>query len=168
MVQITLTTWDDRLCRLLEPNVCPTSARLEALRQFQQAGVPTVVWICPILPFLNDTAENLSGLLQGCAETGVKGIVYFGAGVTLREGNREYFYAQLDRLFPGLKEKYIRTYGSAYELLSPADRELTPLLHTFCEKHGMLHRQEDVFRFLHTLREESPQGEQLSLLDGLL
>ena len=101
VVQITLTTWDDRLCRILEPNVCPTSARLEALRQFQQAGVPTVVWLCPLLPFLNDTAENLLGILQGCAETGVKGIVYFGAGMTLREGSREYFYAQLNRHFPG-------------------------------------------------------------------
>lgn len=84
--------------------------------------MPTVVWLCPILPFLNDTAENLSGILRGCAEAGVKGIVYFGAGVTLREGSREYFYAQLDRHFPGLKERYIRTYGDAYELLSPADR----------------------------------------------
>lgn len=167
VVQMTLTTWDDGLCRILEPNVCPTSARLEALRAFQQAGVPTVVWLCPILPFLNDTAENLSGILQGCAEAGVKGIVYFGAGVTLREGSREYFYAQLDRHFPGLKERYIRTYGDAYELLSPADRELSPLFHAFCEEHGMLHRPEEVFRFLHTLREEAPAGEQMSLLDGL-
>lgn len=167
VVQMTLTTWDDGLCRILEPNVCPTSARLEALRAFQQAGVPTVVWLCPILPFLNDTAENLSGILQGCAEAGVKGIVYFGAGVTLREGSREYFYAQLDRHFPGLKERYIRTYGDAYELLSSADRELSPLFHAFCEEHGMLHRPEAVFRFLHTLREEAPAGEQMSLLDGL-
>ena len=97
----------------------------------------------------------------------MKGIVYFGAGVTLREGSREYFYAQLDRHFPGLKERYIRTYGDAYELLSPADRELSPLFHTFCEEHGMLHRPEEVFRFLHTLREEAPAGEQMSLLDGL-
>ena len=164
-MQITLTTWDDRLCRILEPNVCPTSARLEALRQFQQAGVPTVVWLCPLLPFLNDTVENLLGILQGCAETGVKGIVYFGAGMTLREGSREYFYAQLNRHFPGLKERYLRAYGNAYELLSPSDGELTPLFHSFCEAHGILHRPENVFRYLRTLQEEQPLGDQLRFFD---
>ena len=119
VVQMTLTTYDEDLCRILEPGVCTTARRVEALKAFQRCGVPTVVWLCPILPFLNDTPENILAIVDACAEAGVKGIINFGMGVTLREGNREYFYAQLDRYFPGLKQRYIRAYGNAYELPSP-------------------------------------------------
>ena len=113
VVQITLTTYDEGLCRLIEPNVSTTAQRIAALRAFQEAGIPTVVWLCPILPFINDTEENIRGLLDACIDTGVKGILNFGMGVTLRSGDREYFYSQLDRKFPGVKERYIRTYGNA-------------------------------------------------------
>ena len=103
VVQMTLTTYDETLCRKLEPNVSTTRERFEALKILQQEGIPTVVWLCPILPFINDTEENLVGILNYCAEAKVYGIVNFGMGMTLREGNREYFYRRLDRLFPGLK-----------------------------------------------------------------
>ena len=109
VVQMTLTTYDEELCRKLEPNVSTTKARFEVLKQLRDAGIPTVVWLCPILPFINDTQANISGLLDYCIEAKVYGIICFGMGVTLRDGNREYFYRQLDKSFPGLKEKYIRT-----------------------------------------------------------
>ena len=112
VVQMTLTTYDDRLCRILEPGVCVTSQRIAALKAFRDAGVPTIVWLDPILPFLNDTRENIDGILYACIDAGVKGVLCFNMGLTLRSGNREYFYAQLDRHFPGLKERYIRTYGN--------------------------------------------------------
>ena len=118
VVQITLTTANDTLCKIVEPNVCPTSHRVEVLRECQKRGIPTVVWICPILPYINDSIENLHTLLNYCKETDVKGIINFGMGLTLREGNREYFYAQLDKHFPGLKETYIKTYGNSYEIPS--------------------------------------------------
>lgn len=164
VVQMTLTTLDDELCRLIEPKVSVTSQRLQALKSFRDAGVPTVVWLCPILPFLNDTRENIEGILASCVEAGVKGVLCFNMGLTLREGNREYFYAQLDRLFPGLEERYIRTYGNQYVINSPRNEELMRLFHETCEKAGMLHHVEEIFPYLHTFEEAQP-ALQLSLFD---
>ena len=160
VVQMTLTTRDEALCRILEPNVSTTSERIGALRAFRDAGIPTVVWLCPLLPFLNDTPENLRGIVESCAEAGVKGILNFGMGLTLREGSREYFYAQLDRHFPGLKERYIRAYGNAYEIPSPRSRELNDLFHNLCRQYGIWDDNRRIFQFM----EEFPQQkDQLSL-----
>lgn len=119
VVQMTLTTADEALCRKIEPNVSATLERARALRTLADAGIPTVAWLTPILPFINDTPENLLSVLRLLKDAGVRGVIFFGAGLTLREGSREYFYAQLDRLFPGLKERYVRTYGLRYEIPSP-------------------------------------------------
>ncbi|MBQ4321426.1 MAG: radical SAM protein [Oscillospiraceae bacterium] len=157
VVQMTLTTYDEDLCRILEPNVCTTKRRYETLCAFRDAGVPTVVWLSPILPFINDTEENLRGILRYCFDAGVKGIITWGMGVTLRDGDREYFYAALDRHFPGMKERYIRTFGNAYECDSPENPRLMEIFRTECEKHGVLHRLEDVFAYLREIPEESGQ-----------
>ena len=157
VLQISLTCMDDALSRLIEPNVCPTSRRMEVLREFQKAGVPRVVWFCPILPFLTDTEENIRGILEACRETGVKGIIWYGPGLTLREGDREYFYANLDRKFPGLKEEYIRRYGNAYEVMSPDGETLNRMFHGFCEQHGIWHDNDQIFSWLQTLEEPEPQ-----------
>lgn len=157
VVQMTLTTHDDALCRILEPNVSVTSERVAALKTFRDAGIPTVVWLSPILPWLNDTRENIEGILQSCMEAQVKGILCFNMGVTLREGDREYFYAQLDRYFPGLKERYIRTYGNRYELNSPRNAELMALFHDTCEQAGMMHDVRQIFTYLHTYEEKDDQ-----------
>lgn len=162
VVQITLTTYDEELCKKIEPNVCTTKERLHVLQELQKAGIPTVVWLCPILPFINDTEENIQGILRSCTEMGVRGVICFGMGLTLRDGNREYFYRQLDRLFPGMKEKYIKTYGVQYEINSPRNKELMALFHKFCEEHGMLHDNGQIFEYLHTF-EEKNAGVQLSL-----
>ena len=162
VVQMTLTTKDETLCRLIEPHVSTTAERIAALKAFRDAGIPTVVWLDPILPFVNDTRENIVGLLRDCIDAGVKGVLCFNMGLTLREGNREYFYAQLDRKFPGLKEWYIRTYGNAYEINSPHNRELMKLFRETCENHGILHDQNQIFRYLYTFEEKTGQ---LSLFD---
>ena len=161
VVQMTLTTMDDELCKLIEPNVCPTSRRIQVLKEFRRAGIPTVVWLCPILPWLNDTPENIRGIVEACAEAGVKGIVCFGMGLTLREGSREHYYTQLDRKFPGLKERTIRTYGSAYELRSAHDRELSELFHRLCAKYGIWHDNDRIFQWMSRLEEP----EQLRFLE---
>ena len=163
VVQMTLTTWEESLCRILEPNVSITAERFAALMKLKEAGIPTVVWLCPILPFLNDTAENINRLLDCCEQAGVRGIVHFGMGVTLRQGNREYFYRQLDRHFPGLKERYISTYGNAYVLESPNSRELLELLHRRCRDAGILHDNPSVFRYLQEMEIKQPQ--QMSLYE---
>lgn len=157
VVQMTLTTFDDDLCRILEPNVCVTSRRIDVLKQFRDAGIPTVVWLCPILPFINDTRENILGILNACGEAGVQGIIQFGMGLTLREGNREYFYEKLDRHFPGLKQRYIEAYGNAYELPSPRYGELMELFHGACEKLGIWHDNDRVFSFLSNFEKKDVQ-----------
>lgn len=165
VVQMTLTTADDALCRILEPNVPPTSARVEALKQLHQAGIPAVVWLCPVLPFLNDTPENIRGIVERCADAGVKGIIQFGMGLTLREGNREYYYRALDRHFPGLKERYIRTYGYSYSLPSPREGELLELFHSLCGEKGIWHDNTRIFQYLNTF-ETRESAQQLSLFSG--
>ena len=155
VVQMTLTTYDEDLCRKLEPGVCTTKARFEVLKTLRDSGIPTVVWLCPILPFLNDTPENINGILDYCEEAQVKSIICFGMGVTLRAGNREYFYRQLDRHFPGLKTEYIRRYGDAYMLDSPRSRELMGLFHRRCQSAGILHDNDRIFQYLSQFEEKT-------------
>lgn len=164
VVQMTLTTYDEELCRKIEPNVSTTAERYEVLKQMRDAGIPTVVWLTPVLPFINDTDENISGILDMCIEAKVYGIICFGMGLTLREGNREYFYKQLDRKFPGLKEKYIEKYGNRYMIDSPNNAYLMDLFHRKCEANGIVHNNDDIFSYLHKF-EDKTMGEQLSLWD---
>ena len=163
VVQMTLTTYDDDLCAIIEPNVCNTRRRIEVLEELQKRKIPTVVWLTPILPFLNDTEENIRSILEECARVGVRGVMCFDMGLTLREGNREYYYAALDRYFPGLKQKYIQTYGNAYELPSPHAGTLMRLFQNLCIQYGMLYETDAVFRYLG----EFPEAyEQLSIFDA--
>lgn len=157
VVQITLTTYDEDLCKIIEPNVCTTKRRIEVLEIMRERGIPTVVWLTPILPYINDTEENVAVILDACVRTGVKGIMCFDMGLTLREGDREYYYAALDKYFPGLKEKYIRQYGNAYELPSPNRDRLMELFQETCKRNNMLYRPEDCFAFLHTFPEKYEQ-----------
>lgn len=161
VVQMTLTTCDEALCRIVEPNVVTTRRRVEALLELQKAGIPTVVWLTPLLPFINDTEANVRGLLAYCAEAGVKGILTFGAGMTLRNGDREYYYQKLDEHFPGLKQRYIQTYGNAYELQSPDAPRLHGLMRDFCAERGILFCADTVFEYLSTLE---PKAEQTTFL----
>lgn len=162
VVQITLTTYDDELCSILEPNVCNTKCRIEVLEMMQERGIPTVVWLTPILPFINDTKENISAILNECARTGVKGVIDFGMGLTLREGDREYYYEALDKHFPGMKERYIKQYGNAYELPSPNSKELRALFQDICEKNGILSTPDECFRYMSDLPDKYTQ---ISLFD---
>lgn len=162
VVQMTLTTCDDQLCRILEPNVCATSERVKVLEIMRMEGIPTIVWMTPILPFINDTQENIAGLTGYCVKAGVHGILTFGMGLTLRQGDREYYYEQLDRHFPGMKERYIRTYGNAYVLTSPRQRELMGILGGACRKAGILSTPDRCFDYLQEFQDKQAY-EQLSL-----
>lgn len=164
VVQMTLTTYDEKLCRILEPNVCTTKRRAEVLNIMRDNNIPTVVWLDPILPFINDTEENLRGILSYCGEAKVHGIICFGMGLTLREGNREYFYQKLDEHFPGLKEKYQKKYGLSYEVSSVHNKELMRIFCDFCNSHGIESNVNKNFAYLHEF-EDKQAGEQLSLFD---
>lgn len=148
VVQMTLTTYDDSLCKIVEPNVCSTKRRIQVLEEMRERGIPTVVWLTPILPFLNDTEENIAAILEECVRVGVKGIVCYNMGLTLRDGDREYYYAALDKYFPGMKEKYRKRYGNAYELPSPNAGNLMKILYEICSKNEILSKPEECFRYI--------------------
>jgi len=141
VVQMTLTTLDENLCQLLEPNVSTTRERVTALKTFRSEQIPTVVWLGPFLPFINDSEANIQGILNYCHEAGVKGVVCFGIGMTLREGNREYFYEKLDQHFPGIKEKYIQSFGNSYNIASWNYQKKLKMVQDFCKKHGILYHE---------------------------
>ena len=162
VVQMTLTTYDDDLCKIVEPNVCNTKRRIEVLEEMKKRGIPTMVWLTPILPFINDTKENITAILNECVRVGVKGVIDFGMGLTLRDGDREYYYAALDKHFPGMKERYIKTYHNAYELPSPNAKELTEIFQKICRENKILSTPDECFRFMSELPDHY---QQLSLLN---
>ncbi len=162
VVQMTLTTYDDALCSIIEPNVCNTKRRIEVLMEMRERGIPTVVWLTPVLPFINDTVENITAILNECVKAGVRGVVDFGMGLTLREGDREYYYAALDKHFPSLKEKYIERYGNAYELPSPNAKQLREAFESICRENGILSCPEDCFRYMYEMGEKY---QQISIFD---
>lgn len=157
VVQMTLTTADDGLCRIVEPNVCPSSERVRVLKMLRENDIPTVVWLCPILPYINDTKENIVGIVEMCADAGVKGIVNFGMGLTLREGNREYYYSCLDRAFPGLSAVYRKKYGSSYEVPSPDNDKLMEIFTAECRRHGIISDASECFDYLRAFPEDDSQ-----------
>lgn len=162
VVQMTMTTYNEELCKIIELDVSTTRERFDALLQFKKAGLPTIVWLTPILPFINDTEENIRGILDYCIEAGVKGIICFGMGVTLRDGNREYFYRALDKHFPGIKNKYLKTYGNAYNLPSPDNERLLQLFRKLCKENGIMYHTQECFQYLYEFPEKYTQ---MSLFD---
>lgn len=164
VVQMTLTTYDEGLCQKLEPHVCTTRERVKVLKVMREHGIPTVVWLSPILPFINDTEENIAGIVDLCGEAGVYGILCFDMGLTLREGNREYFYEQLDKHFPGLKERYIRTYGNQYQIPSPNRKKLFELFYKKCREYGIETNMEKIWEYLYYF-EEKQDCEQMNLFE---
>lgn len=162
VVQITLTTYDENLCKIIEPNVSTTKERFEVLEIMRDNNIPTVVWLDPILPFINDIEDNLRGILNYCIKAKVYGIICFGMGLTLRDGNREYFYTKLDEHFPGLKQKYHKKYGLSYEIRSDNNEKLMSIFYEECKKHSIVCSNNEIFKYLCTL-EDKQQVEQLSL-----
>ena len=164
VVQMTLTTADEELCRILEPNVCTTKRRAEVLDILRDEGIPTVVWLCPILPFINDTEENIKGVMDYAVRAKVYGVLNFGMGVTLRDGDRQYFYEKLEQHFPGLRRKYIENYGNAYEVGSPRKKELMAFFKRLCRERQMETDINKLFAYLQKF-EDKGAGEQLSFMD---
>jgi DNA repair photolyase len=162
VVGMTLTTLDENLCKIIEPNVSSTLERYKTLKTIRKAGIETIVWLTPILPYLNDTEENLRGLLDFCFDIGVAGIVCFGFGLTMREGNREYLYKKFDLHFNGLKEQYIRDFGEKYECDRKNSSKLMKIFKNECIKRGILSTPKDVFDYVQKFETKS---RQLSFFD---
>jgi DNA repair photolyase len=163
VVETTLTTFDENLCKIIEPNVCGTGRRFEVLKTMRDNGIQTVVWLCPFLPFINDTEENLRGLLDYCIEAKVYGILFFGIGLTLREGNREYFYAKLDEHFPGLKDVYRKQYGLDYVITSPHNDKLMKIFYDICGRYNIVCDNDALFAYMRTFQGKKAQLELFNI-----
>ncbi|WP_458455115.1 radical SAM protein [Methanobrevibacter sp.] len=157
VVQITLTTADDELCKKIEPNVCPTSRRIEVLKTLNENSLPAVVWLSPILPYINDTKENMNYILDACIENNVKGVLNFGFGLSLREGNREYFYRKMDEKFPLIKQMYVEQFGDSNFIHSKDNAKLMKIFRKRTHEHGILNNPDDIFAYLHEFPEKSVQ-----------
>ena len=157
VVQMTLTTYDEELCKKLEPNVCTTKRRYEVLKILNENNIPTIVWLTPILPFINDTKENMQGVLDYCIKANVKGIICWNSGMTLRDGDREHYYSKLDKLFPNLSKKYIQTYGNSYNVISKNNDELMKIFRQTCEEHNIIHNPDECFKYTSEYIEEDNQ-----------
>jgi DNA repair photolyase len=153
VMAFTLTTVDDELARIIEPNVSLPSQRLKALKQFHDAGIMTGVWLTPVIPFITDSVENIETIIKACHDAGVSYIMNFGMSVTMREGNRDYFYKQLDRYFPGMKTKYIQTFGQRYICNSPKQNALQAIFEKRCNAYGIIFNHDEIHALIHKEKE---------------
>jgi len=158
LVQFTVTTADDALCKQLEPNVSVTSERFESMRKLADAGIFCGVLMLPILPFVNDTEENIINILRMAKEAGAK-FVYTYMGMTLRQGNREYFYDRLDEFLPQVKEKYIKQFGFRYHCSAPHIKKLWGIYEAECARLGLLSEMKAIIHHY----KAGYEGRQLSL-----
>ena len=145
LCKMTVTTYDDKLCRTVEPNAAVSSERFEALAEMSEAGLFTGITLMPILPFINDTEENILGIVRKAHECGVRCIYPF-FGMTLRAGNREYFYRKLDEHFPALAAKYEKKYGDKYECVSPNAKKLWSAFTAECDRLGILYNMKEIIK----------------------
>lgn len=151
-VSFTITSVDDALAKKLEPGAPVSSQRFAAIKTLAENGITTGVTMMPILPFIEDSDENIRALVRMAGEAGAKYILP-GFGLTMRDRQREYFYAKLDRLFPGLREQYQRRYGNRYWAESPRTARLTEIFKQECARLGIA-TQMPVYQ---------PKGEQLQM-----
>jgi len=154
IIETTLTTYDENLREIIEPNVCGTKRRFEVLKIARDNGIQTIAWLCPFLPFINDTEENLKGLLDYCVKAGVYGILFWGVGLTLREGSRGHFYSKLDKHFPGLRKVYEKKYGNSYIVTSDNNEALSRIFYDTCDKHNIVRGNDALFEYMSSFEEK--------------
>ena len=145
-MMMTITAADDQLAQKIEPYASSTSARFKAIKTFSKAGIHTGVLMMPLLPFIEDTFENILGLIHLAKENGAD-FIYPSFSMTLRSGQREYFYRELDRKFPGLSRKYIDRYGGEYGCPSPDYDRLKERFIAECNKLNMTYRYRDIITY---------------------
>lgn len=158
LIKITITTADDDLCSKIEPNAAPSSKRFEAIRKLSEQGIFAGILMMPVLPFIEDTEENIKSITELAQKNGAR-FIYPAFGVTLRQNQRDWYYKKLDELFPKIKDKYIKHYGNSYECRSPKAKELFDLFRAKCNKLGILYKMNDIINEY----KKPYQVEQLSL-----
>ena len=145
LCMMTITTADDGLSKKIEPGVPASSERFAAVRAMADQGLYTGVVMTPLLPFLEDTEQNIREMVKRTADTGAR-FLYGIMGVTIRDGQREYFYDALTKRFPGerLAERYAAAYGNRYSCASPRARKLWETFTEECQREGLLWDMKDI------------------------
>ena len=143
IIKITITAGDDELAKKVEPNAPLSGERFAALQALSGQGIYAGVLLMPVLPFIEDSEENILSIVRRAKESGAR-FIYPAIGMTLRAGNREYFYEKLDLFFPGIKEKYIKRFGERYSCSSPKTKKLYSLFTEECTRLGMRWTMKDI------------------------
>ena len=159
IVKFTITTPNDELSKVIEPNVCVSSKRLSAIKTLIDNGIYTGIMMNPMLPFITDNEEDIKQLVRLASEFGAKFIQTY-MGVTLRENQRDYYFNKLDEHFIGLKEKYINYYGDKYNCEVPHHRKLYKIFTEECDKYGILYNMNDIIK---AYKNEIKTNEQITL-----
>lgn len=145
IVKFTITTPHDELSKVIEPHVCPSSARFAAVKALNKNGIFAGIMMNPVLPFITDSEDDIRHLVQLAKQNSAKFVLSY-MGVTLRENQREYYYQKLDENFKGLKEKYMYQYGNRYSCAPVDSRKLYNVFKEACHEHGLLYRMSDIIK----------------------
>lgn len=159
IIKFTITTPNDQLSKIIEPNVCVSSKRFEAIKTLTDNGIYTGIMMNPILPFITDSEKDIKELVRLAHECGAK-FIHTYMGITLRENQRDYYYEQLDRYFKGLKDKYIMFYGERYNCVVPNYKKLYKIFTDECNKYGILYNMKDIIK---AYKKEIKRNEQITL-----
>jgi len=145
IVKFTITTANDELSSIIEPRVCPSSKRFEAIKKLSSNGIFTGIMMNPVLPFITDSEENIKEIVYLAHLNGAK-FIHTYMGVTLRENQRDYYYKELDKHFGDLKFKYIRKYGGKYNCTVQNAKRLYQVFTDECDKYGILYNMKDIIK----------------------
>lgn len=159
IIKFTITTPNDKLSKIIEPNVCASSKRLEAINTLNDNGIFAGIMMNPVLPFITDKEEDIKKLVRIASEYGAK-FIHTYMGMTLRENQRAYYFEKLDEKFPGIKDKYIKTFGDKYNCLVPNCKNLYKVFTNECNKYGILYKMNEIIK---AYKKESVNNEQITL-----
>lgn len=160
LLKITITAFDDELCKKVEPNVAISSQRFSAIKKLSENGLFAGILMMPILPFIEDNEENIINIIESAHESGAK-FIYPAFGLTLRQNQRDWYFNQLDSKFPGLKKKYIEQFGNSYECHSTNAKALIPIFQNYCKKYNILYKMNDIIKGY----KQGYSDKQLSIFD---
>jgi DNA repair photolyase len=162
ILKLTITTPDDNLSKIIEPNVSCSSKRFEAMKQLSDAGLFVGTLLTPVIPFITDVEERIRLIIRLSYENGAKFIWSMG-GVTLRENQRIYFYDKLDKYFEGLKDRYTKTFGNNY-VCNSLNKNLMVVFQEECNRYGLLYKMQDIIK---AYKKQDNRAEQLSLFSTI-
>ena len=159
IIKFTITTPNDELSIIIEPHVCVSSKRFEAIKVLSDNGIFAGIMMNPVLPFITDNEEDIKKLVKMAYESGAK-FIHTYMGMTLRENQRDYYFEKLDKHFKSLREKYIKYYGERYNCAVPNYKSLYKVFTNECDKYGILYNMEDIIK---SYKKEIKDNEQIRL-----